>query len=75
MQFGDGVRGARPSSGQNNVRATYRKGLGAAGNLAAESLTQLTQRPLGMKGVSNPLPAEGGTDPETAERRDRPCRS
>ena len=39
----------------------------SAGNVAAESLTQPTQRPLGMKGVSNPLPAEGGTDPESAE--------
>ncbi len=66
--FGDGLRGARPSSGVNNVRATYRKGLGVAGNVAAESLTQPTQRPLGMKGVSNPLPAEGGTDPEDAEQ-------
>ena len=26
--FGDGVRGARLPSGVNNVRATYRKGLG-----------------------------------------------
>jgi hypothetical protein len=68
VAFGDGSRGARPSSGVNNVRATYRKGLGAAGNVAAESLTQPTQRPLGMKGVSNPLPAEGGTDPEGAEQ-------
>jgi predicted phage baseplate assembly protein len=67
VAFGDGMRGARPSSGVNNVRATYRKGLGAAGNVAAESLTQPMQRPLGMKGVSNPLPAEGGTDPESAE--------
>jgi hypothetical protein len=67
VQFGDGVSGARLSSGQNNVRATYRKGLGVAGNLAAESLSQLTQRPLGVKGVSNPLPAEGGTDPESSE--------
>jgi hypothetical protein len=68
VQFGDGLRGARPSSGQNNVRATYRKGLGLAGNVAADSITQLTQRPLGVKGVSNPLAAEGGTDPEPAEQ-------
>jgi hypothetical protein len=64
VQFGDGARGARPSSGQNNVRTTYRKALGAAGNVAAESLTQPTVRPLGLKGVSNPLPAAGGTDGE-----------
>jgi predicted phage baseplate assembly protein len=77
VQFGDGLRGARPSSGQNNVRATYRKGLGVAGNLAADSLTQLTQRPLGVKGVSNPLPAEGGTNPEAPEeaRQTMPLRT
>jgi uncharacterized phage protein gp47/JayE len=68
VQFGDGVRGSRLSSGVNNVRARYRKGLGVAGNVAAESLTQLTTRPLGLKGVSNPLPAEGGTDAESAEQ-------
>ena len=67
VQFGDGVCGARPSSGVNNVRATYRKGIGAAGNVGADSLTQPTQRPLGLKGVSNPKAAEGGTDAEGAE--------
>lgn len=64
VQFGDGVQGARLPSGNNNIRATYRKGLGAAGNVAADSLTQPTTRPLGLKGVSNPLAAAGGTDPE-----------
>ena len=68
VQFGDGVRGARLPSGVNNVRGRYRKGLGAGGNVAAESLTQLTTRPLGVKGVSNPRPAEGGTDPEEADQ-------
>jgi predicted phage baseplate assembly protein len=67
VQFGDGARGARLPSGVNNVRAQYRKGLGVAGNVAAESLTQLTVRPLGVKGVSNPRRAEGGTDPESAD--------
>lgn len=62
--FGDGIRGARLPSGINNVRATYRKGLGSEGNVTAESLTQLVSRPLGLKGVANPLAAEGGTDPE-----------
>jgi hypothetical protein len=68
VQFGDGLRGGRPPSGVNNVRAHYRKGLGAGGNVSAESLTQLTTRPLGLKGVSNPRPAEGGTDPEAADQ-------
>ncbi|MBB4842911.1 hypothetical protein HNP55_001426 [Paucibacter oligotrophus] len=65
--FGDGIHGARLPSGVNNIRASYRKGLGAAGNVRAETLTQLLSRPLGLKSVANPLAAEGGTEPEAAE--------
>jgi hypothetical protein len=65
--FGDGASGARLPSGSNNVRATYRKGLGAEGNVGSDTLTQLMTRPLGLKSVSNPLAAEGGTNPEQAE--------
>jgi uncharacterized phage protein gp47/JayE len=74
VTFGDGVRGARLSSGVNNVRATYRKGLGVAGNVDPDKLTQLMTRPLGLKSVSNLLAAEGGTDPEppTAARQSMP---
>jgi predicted phage baseplate assembly protein len=64
--FGDGVRGARLPSGVLNVRAAYRKGLGADGNVASDSLTQLVVPPLGVKSVSNPMAAEGGADPEPA---------
>ncbi|HEV8549254.1 MAG TPA: putative baseplate assembly protein [Polyangiaceae bacterium] len=67
VAFGDGVRGARLPSGSNNVRASYRKGIGEAGNVKPDRLTQLMSRPLGVKSVSNPLAAEGGTDPESAE--------
>jgi len=66
VAFGDGVRGARLPSGTNNVRTAYRKGLGIDGNVGADKLTQLITRPLGLKSVSNPLAAEGGTDPEPA---------
>lgn len=69
--FGDGVRGARLPSGVNNVRVRYRQGLGRDGNVAAEQLTQLMTRPLGLKGVSNPTPAQGGTDPEPADQARR----
>ena len=65
VQFGDGERGARLPSGANNVRATYRKGSGAGGNVKAGALAQLIDRPLGVKGVTNPEPAEGGVDPES----------
>jgi predicted phage baseplate assembly protein len=65
--FGDGERGARLPSGLNNVRALYRTGLGKQGNVASDQLTQLVTRPLGLKSVSNPLAAQGGTDPEDIE--------
>lgn len=66
--FGDGAQGARPSTGSNNLRATYRKGLGVAGNLRVGQLSQALDRPLGLKGVTNPTPATGGVDPESEER-------
>jgi hypothetical protein len=64
VAFGDGVEGARLPSGQNNVRLTYRKGLGAGGNLRAGQLTTLLNRPLGVKAVVNPAPSDGGQDAE-----------
>lgn len=68
--FGDGCEGARPPSGQNNVRITYRKGLGAGGNVGADRLTTLLSRPLGVSSATNPAPAAGGEDPEpTAQAR------
>ncbi len=62
--FGDGVNGALLPSGRNNLVVTYRKGLGSQGNLPAKTLTTLLDRPLGLKGVSNPAPAAGGADRE-----------
>jgi hypothetical protein len=67
VTFGDGGRGARLPTGSNNVRARYRRGLGTEGNVGPEKLTQLSARPLGVKSVTNPLAAEGGTDPESIE--------
>jgi hypothetical protein len=68
IQFGDGIEGARLPSGESNVRARYRKGLGAAGNVAADKLTTLLSRPLGVGEVTNPEPASGGEDGETLGR-------
>jgi hypothetical protein len=63
---GDGRRGARVPTGQHNVRAVYRKGIGAGGNLPAGALTQLGSPPLGVSGVTNPVPAAGGADSDSA---------
>lgn len=65
VRFGDGVTGSRVPSGNENVRAIYRKGLGRSGNLQAEQLSILMTRPLGAKSVINPIPASGGDDSES----------
>jgi hypothetical protein len=65
LHFGDGLSGARLPSGQGNVRATYRHGTGLEGRVRANQLTILMERPVGLKEVSNPAPAEGGADPES----------
>jgi len=62
VQFGDGIEGATLPTGQNNVRASYRIGLGSAGNVRAGTITTLMDRPLGVGGVTNPLAATGGQD-------------
>jgi predicted phage baseplate assembly protein len=56
--------GARLSTGQENIKAKYRKGVGLSGLVRANQLTQLMSRPLGLKGVTNPLAPSGAADPE-----------
>jgi len=65
--FGDGVEGATLPTGQNNIRANYRVGSGAAGNIDAGTLTTLVDRPLGVSGVTNPQTATGGQDPQSID--------
>lgn len=67
VRFGDGLTGTRPSTGRENIRAAYRKGLGREGVLAAGQLSLLMTRPLGVRSVVNPVPATGGEDPEKIE--------
>lgn len=65
--FGDGKSGSRLPTGQENVTATYRSGIGVAGEVSAGTLTLLKTRPFGVTGVVNPLAAEGAQDPETLD--------
>jgi predicted phage baseplate assembly protein len=68
VEFGDGAEnGARLPSGQNNVTATYRQGIGSAGNVGPGLITTLLTRPLGVQSVINPVAASGGGDPETID--------
>jgi hypothetical protein len=67
--FGDGVFGATPPSG-SVIRATYRVGGGAAGNVPADAVTTIIDAPqLALLGatVTNPAPATGGAERETIE--------
>lgn len=65
--FGDGKKGARLPTGSENVVATYRSGIGPEGEVAAGALSLLKKRPLGIREVSNPLPATGAAGPEQLE--------
>lgn len=62
--FGNGEHGARVPTGVENVEAVYRNGIGATGNVRAEQISLLATRPLGVKGVINPLRASGGAGRE-----------
>jgi hypothetical protein len=62
VTFGDPA--ARPKTGQQNISATYRTGIGLAGNVGAGTLSLLQSRPPGLRGVTNPLAASGGADPQ-----------
>ncbi len=65
--FGDGKSGARLPTGQENVKATYRAGLGSNGEVGAGTLTLLKKRPFGVRSVTNPIAASGAADPEKLE--------
>ena len=74
IRFGDDKHGLRPASG-TEFRAVYRVGNGVIGNVGAETLTHLicNDPALNTDGsiirkVWNPLPAQGGTEPESIEQ-------
>lgn len=69
VAFGDGVRGRIPLKGSRVRVVQMRHGGGAAGNIAAESMTTISAVDLAGKGVKKlklyqPLPATGGADAE-----------
>ena len=67
VQFGDGKNGARVPTGRENIRAEYRRGMGAGGLVEAGQLTLLQGRPLGVRAVTNPVAAAGMADRETLD--------
>jgi predicted phage baseplate assembly protein len=61
------TNGMVPDSGTAFV-ANYRIGNGNAGNVGADSLLYLAATETNLLSCTNPLPASGGTDPETSDQ-------
>ena len=62
--FGDGIKGAIPSAGLENIEAKYKVGLGLTGMLKENQLSVIASRPLGVRSVTNPMEPTGAADPE-----------
>ena len=68
LRFGDDVLGLRPRRG-TSFDASTASATARAGNVGAGALAHVVlDGPSPIAGVTNPLPAAGGVDPETAER-------
>ena len=69
LLFGNGVNGRRPEAG-TSFSAVYRVGNGTPGNVARDTIVLIdlpAGLPSGVTGVTNPMPAWGGADPETVD--------
>lgn len=66
LRFGDGQCGQRPATG-TKFFAACRVGGGNAGNVGAGAIRHIVFRrnPRPYQAVTNPLPAEGGVDPQS----------
>jgi Baseplate J-like protein len=67
LRFGDNVNGQTPAEGTSFI-AAYRVGNGTAGKVGADSLVYLAAADARIQSCRNPLPAGGGTDPETEDQ-------
>lgn len=78
LRFGDGNLGRKPTVGKN-LTPIYRVGNGSAGNVGAESIAHiyddrglpdlvLKSAARNQNPIRNPLPAQGGIDPEPIEQ-------
>jgi hypothetical protein len=66
LRFGDGTYGRLPAYGVS-FTADYRIGNGLAGNVGVDMLNIIEGAGTGGIKISNPLPAQGGKDPELSE--------
>jgi predicted phage baseplate assembly protein len=67
IRFGDQREGMAPPQGIRNIAVrAYSTTLGAAGNVGPGDIGRMASPLVGIQAVSNPLPASGGGDAETA---------
>jgi hypothetical protein len=66
LRFGDGKSYGRSPVG-TSFAASYRIGSGSAGNVGADAIVHVVTNVDGITAVRNPLPAQGGVDPESLE--------
>lgn len=66
--FGDGINGARLPTGAENITARYRSGIGTPGLVDSGRISLLPRKPLGVRGVANPMGTSGAEDPETRDQ-------
>ncbi len=66
LRFGFGKQGKQPQPG-DRFQVTYRVGGGEIGNVRADTITHIVTDETAIIGVRNPLPAQGGTEPESIE--------
>ncbi|WP_437729241.1 baseplate J/gp47 family protein [Sorangium sp. So ce861] len=66
VTFGDGIHGAVPPAGNNNIEGVLHTGDGEAGNLPAGAIDKLRDGNLAVKATWNVTAATGGRRGETA---------
>jgi hypothetical protein len=65
-RMGDDANGMQPEPGLA-FTASYRVGNGRAGNVGADTISQIFTSQVGIEQVRNPIAAGGGVDPESME--------
>ncbi|MGW5365696.1 baseplate J/gp47 family protein [Actinopolymorpha pittospori] len=65
--FGDGVHGSRLPTGQENVRATYRVGIGADGAAEPGQISLPVRKPRGIAKIANLADSRDYAGPENLE--------
>jgi hypothetical protein len=67
ITFGNGVFGARPLGGPQDIEAIYRTGSGLAGRVTVGQLSALLEKPPGLKSGKNLKDAAAAADAESGE--------